>query len=54
MDEVKKLLDEKITVLNDFDMNTEKLRKKSTKERVGPAHGLMEYIFDGVTFGEKS
>lgn len=33
MDEVKKLLDEKITVLNDFDMNTEKLRKKINKRK---------------------
>lgn len=38
-----RLLSEKVTVINEFDIDTEKLKKKSTKERAEQPEGLMDY-----------
>ena len=47
-EEVKRLLGEKVTIINEFDIDTEKVTKKSTKERAGRRQGSMEYkIFGG-------
>ena len=50
MKEVKRLFGEKVTVINELNIDTEKQQKKSTKERAKRFQGLMEY----KTFGEKS
>ena len=48
MTEVKRLFGKKVTVINEFDIDTEKQRKKSTKERAGRSQVSMEYkTFDG-------
>ena len=51
IEEVKRLLGYKVTVINEFDLESEKLTKEiNKKKRAGRPQRLMEY----KTFGGKS